>query len=153
MVSKELRGEARVAELLLHDRPRRVPEPMRVQLRDPMGTPSRAHTSLGAPNGQAFSAPPTVVAGEEWRGVVISCGEVALNLVPSMPGDHRGALDIPFAAHDHPLGAPIRAIQLERLGDLAASGDEEHDQGAIAELPLIDFCARLGGHPLIRCRR
>jgi hypothetical protein len=54
VVSKELRGDPRVAEFLLHDRPGRVPKPMRVQLRDAMGDAKpRAHV-LGSPDRQAL---------------------------------------------------------------------------------------------------
>jgi hypothetical protein len=46
------------------------------------------------------------------------------------------------------LGVPVRAVQLQRLGDPTAARDKEGDQGAVAELRLVDTGARLGGDPL-----
>ena len=74
-------------------------------------------------------------------------GQVALDLHPRMLGNDRSALDVAIA-HDDPLSVPICAIHLERLGDPAAGGDEERDQGAIAQLRLVDAESRLGGDPL-----
>jgi hypothetical protein len=40
-------------------------------------------------------------------------------------GDHRGALDVAFAAHDDPLAVPLVAVQRECRRDAAARGAQE----------------------------
>jgi hypothetical protein len=59
---------------------------------------------------------------EAGRRVVRSGAEVALDRSPRMLGDHRSAFDIAVAAHDDAVAIPVRAIQLQRLGDPAAGG-------------------------------
>jgi hypothetical protein len=58
------------------------------------------------------------------------------------------ALDVTLAADDHALPVPVGAIQPERLRNSAARRDEECDQGAVAQLRLVDAGGRLRGHPL-----
>jgi hypothetical protein len=84
VVAEELRGEARVAQLLLDDRPGRTPEPMGMELGYAMATPSRAHTS---------SAPRTVSRCRRRRLLSRGTGEGTARAV----GDHRAAPDIALA--------------------------------------------------------
>ena len=79
---------------------------------------------LGATYGEPLPPPWAAVAQEERRSVVGPCRQVPLDLVSSVPGDHRGALDVTLTANDHALPVPVAAIQLQRLRDTAARRDE-----------------------------
>jgi hypothetical protein len=75
----ELGGEAWIAELLLGDRPGRIPEAMRVQCDRPVRQPEPCAYILGARDCEALPTPGVTVAEEEGRRVVGSRGEVGLD--------------------------------------------------------------------------
>lgn len=115
VMAEELGGEAWIAELLLDDRPGRVPEAMRCSVASPCASPSRAHRSLGAPDREPLPAPDAAVAEEEGRRVVGSRGEVGLDrrarVLTAAP------LDVALAPQDDPVVMPVGTVKLQRLGN------------------------------------
>ncbi len=136
-MTEQLGGEAWVAELLLNDRPRRLLEAMRVQRGHPVRQAEPRADVLSPADREPLPTAGVAVTEEGWQWAVGAGREVRLDRGARVVGDHRGALDVALAAHDDPLVVPVGAVQLERLGDATAGGEQEGDERAVPELPLV----------------